>query len=68
MAERWLACPGRVRGGFACREPVLIDPEDEDTALSDMLAHIQREHPGMDQSPPVLWPKIKETEVPPHER
>lgn len=36
-----------------------VSSEDPDSSFGQMLSHIRSRHPGEDQTPAVLWPKIE---------
>lgn len=50
--EEYFQCP-------ECPEELWISPRDPDASWSDMLSHIRSLHPYTDQSPSVLWKRIK---------
>lgn len=50
--EEYLQCP-------ECSEQSWVSPRDPDATWSDMLSHIRELHWTVDQTPSVLWPRIK---------
>lgn len=42
-----------------CTEEVWISPRDPDASFSDMLSHIRSLHVTVDQTPSVLWNRIR---------
>lgn len=50
--EQHMRCP-------FCAHREWVSPEDPDASFGVMLNHIRRRHPGEDQAPTVLWPKIE---------
>ncbi|MGI5247606.1 hypothetical protein [Dactylosporangium sp. CA-139066] len=58
-ALRHLACPFCPHT-TAFTDPDVDEDSDPDAAFGDLLSHIRWEHGDQDQTPAVLWPKIKE--------
>lgn len=54
LPETELRCP-------FCPTAVSVSPDDPDASFGQILSHVRRRHESVDQSPAVLWPKIKET-------
>jgi hypothetical protein len=46
-----------------CPHTVAASDEDPDAGMSDLLSHVRWEHDGEDQTPAVLWPKIRTEET-----
>jgi hypothetical protein len=42
-----------------CQHLLEVSPEDPDSSFSEMLGHVRWQHPGEDQAPASLWPKIE---------
>jgi hypothetical protein len=53
--EEYLRCP-------ECPEELWISPRDPDASFSDMLSHIRSLHWTVDQTPSVLWKRIRKVQ------
>lgn len=50
--DEYLHCP-------FCPHAEWVSEEDPDTSFGEVLRHIRSRHPGEDQTPAALWPKIE---------
>lgn len=52
MRNEYLICP-------FCPRDEWVSDEDPDSSFGEILSHIRMRHPQEDQTPSVLWPRIK---------